>query len=107
MVVEELSNADTQKKVAAYVCVNLGTRSSAMTSENAAEALGSKEPNLTNLPPPILRAYDSLDVPTLFIRGQQDLMTPLVDIQAITERNTRKVKAELVEPKGKHAFPGN
>jgi len=106
MVLHELAAANAQGKVAAYVSLSMGTRANALTSEEAASTLTSKEADLSLLPADDLELFDSLDVPSLFLLGGQDLITPAVDIAAITQRKSRKTKAELQVLPGKHAFPG-
>uniref|UniRef100_A0A7S4VU87 Serine aminopeptidase S33 domain-containing protein n=1 Tax=Alexandrium monilatum TaxID=311494 RepID=A0A7S4VU87_9DINO len=106
-IIHELHRAHTtyaSGRVAAYVNLSMGTRASALVREDAAAALGSKDPDLTLLPPEVLEMNDELDVPSLFLVGQQDLMTPAVDILAITQRKSRKSPAEMQVLQGKHAF---
>jgi len=108
--IKNVAEAHKQGKVIAYVNLSMGARSNALVLE-AEVAM-----NILQMPPEEFYAegdlgkyFDELsDVPSLFICGDKDFLTPQADLDYFLRRPTRKdmakPKGELKVLKGKHAF---
>merc|ERR1712060_710465 len=67
-----------------------------------------KDPSPAEMPKDWLEIIDALDVPSLYVIGDKDRITPAVDIKSVLARKSRKdadyPMAELKVFPGKHAF---
>jgi len=108
-VMQELKQVSKEGRLAAYVCLSFGTRAMALAGADPVKALEKlKDPTPCPPDPELVSIYEKFDVPSLFIVGDQDSLTPRQDMEAVLQRMSRKPgvypMGELQVLKGKHAF---